>query len=65
MVACKRTTSDFIEVIATEINEERGTPIELARLDAATRIMRWVNREMDGQETELIPRYKEFCEQGE
>lgn len=65
MVACGKSAAKLINAIAAEINKDTGTPIDLARIDAATQIMLWLNKEMKGEHTELIPRYRKFCEEVE
>ena len=55
-------TSLFISSIADEIEELQKTPRLIARMDAALKIITWLNAESSGETTELSTRYKLFCD---
>lgn len=55
-------TSLFFSSLADEIEEQSKVPRLIARMDAAIKIITWLNEESAGQSSELPSRYKQFCD---
>ena len=52
----------FISSVADEIEEQQKTPRIIARMDAALKIIKWLNDEANGETAELSVKYKRFCD---
>ena len=52
----------FLSSVADEIEEQQKTPRIIARMDAALKIIRWLNDDASGEATELSTKYKRFCD---
>lgn len=55
-------TSLFFSSLADEIEEQHKVPRLIARMDAAIKIIKWLNDENAEQTSELSARYKQFCD---
>lgn len=52
----------FLSSVADEIEEQQKTPRIIARMDAALKIIRWLNDDASGEAAELSTKYKRFCD---